>query len=616
MAEAGAYNVTQQEPGMAVPQMGGGVNVAAGSNAGGLMSAWCLGCACCCCCCCCLFFVLPLLLVSSVILPVNRRLMELLAPEEYEFAEWATVSDVHECSSVVSDVFSKNGNLGDAAVSALLCMGVAAPHLMGLGGGFLALYFNEKRNKVEALNALGISPADVTNVDENAVKRGANASIVPGALRGYKELHERLRGTMKWEDLFAPAIKLAKNGFPIKKHFAKVLAKHATELSNTDIKKIFDGVSKEGDKLVQLDLAKLLEDISKKDADHFYTEVCEEIINGLGADAVLTKDDFKNYKPTWSQPVKREFFDYTFYTPPFPSSGVLLLPVIPWTSLKLSHKLKQNEDEGSEALAQGIDLLFNPSLEQSLSSVLAKLPDLDGDAPDKGFPQLVKEIEDSIAYNQPARSSQHKIVPDYGGVHLSIIKGYEAVTIISGINEPFGSKKASVPGLIMNNYMSAFATTPDMPNGLKGGKQPRTSMVAVFAKKSGQRVLRFQAGAGGGLPGMWALVEVLKCIFTRNVSTCVRSPTRTLPTPPVTADNDPDIEATASGIFAKKPLVSWLAPNDNVHCDGTSDGEETTAVEKYNAVRSKDYCVRTKECHVIEQIMKDILSKQTKNRHK
>ncbi|XP_075553922.1 uncharacterized protein LOC142586931 [Dermacentor variabilis] len=168
----------------------------------------------------------------------------------------------------------------------------------------------------------------------------------------------------------------------------------------------------------------------------------------------------------------------------------------------------------------------------------------------------------------------------------------------------------------MNNYMSAFAATPDVPNGLKGGKQPRTSMVAVFAKYFGQRVLRLQAGAGGGLPGMWALVEVLKCISSRNVSTCVRSPTRTLPTPPVSAGNDPDIEATASGIFVKKPLVSWLVPNDNVHCDGTSDGEKTTAAEKYKAVTSKDYCERTKECDMIKQLLTEITSEKTKKTQK
>ncbi|XP_075556668.1 scoloptoxin SSD14-like [Dermacentor variabilis] len=527
----------------------GGAKPAGGSNMAVYLVAAC-------CCCCCLFVGVALFSFAQTF-ELGKRLVESLTPEKYEFEAWATVSDVRECSSVVS-----------------------------------------KSDKVEALNALGISPADVTNVDKNTVKRGAKASIVPGAVRGYKELHEKLRGNMKWEDLFTPAIKLAKEGFPIKKHFAKVLAKHAAELSNTDIKNIFDGVSKEGDKLVQPDLAKLLEDISKKGAEHFYTEVGKEIISGLGTDAVLTEDDFKKYKPTWSAPVTNDFLAYTFYTPPFPSSGMLLLPVIPSGALKLSETLKQ----GGPGLSNEEELLVfvnvdSTSLKQRLSSVLAKLPELDGEAPNKGFPELVKEIEESILSGETAKNSQHKIVPDYGGVHLSIIKGFEAVTIISGINEPFGSKKASVPGLIMNNYMSAFATTPDVPNGLKGGKQPRTSMVAVFAKRSDQRVLRLQAGAGGGIPGMWALAEVLNCIYDHNVSTCVRSETRTLPTPAVALDKDPDIEATASGIFAKQPLVSWLAPNDNVHCDGTSDGRKTTMLNKLNAMRAEDTCKRTKYCN-------------------
>ncbi|KAH7942358.1 hypothetical protein HPB49_023399 [Dermacentor silvarum] len=241
-------------------------------------------------------------------------------------------------------------------------------------------------------------------------------------------------------------------------------------------------------------------------------------------------------------------------------------------------------------------------LKQELSSVLAKLPDLDGDAPDKGFPQLVKEIRDSIQSKTTAAKSTHTIVQDYGGVHLSIIKGYEAVTVISGINEPFGSKKASVPGLIMNNYMSAFAATPDVPNGRKGGKQPRTSMVSVFVKRRDQRVLCLQAGAGGGIPGMWALAQVLSCIPEREVTFCVRSANRILPTLPVSPNKDPDIQPTASGIFIKKPLVSWLAPNDDVHCDGTSDGKKTTIEEKITIMQTKEHCNRTKQCNEKEQL--------------
>ncbi|XP_065296442.1 glutathione hydrolase 1 proenzyme-like isoform X2 [Dermacentor albipictus] len=512
-------------------------------------------CGCLCYCCCCIFLIFAVALAAAGI-AAYVLLLKKLQPEEYEFAGWATVSDVPECSSVVRNVFSSGGNIADAAVSALLCMGVAAPHLVGLGGGFLALYYDDESDHIEALNALGISPANVANVDEKSAKRGAKASIVPGALRGYQELHKRLNGTMKWEDLFAPAIKLAKEGFPIKKHFADALAKHQNEISATDIKSIFNSVQKADDKLVQLEMAQLLEELSKKGADFFYTEVAKKIIQGLGPEALLTTDDFKNYKPVWYPPVTKKLGHATLYAPPFPSSGVLLLEAIPERVLNRSQDIKPIMDMTSE------DKKLIKSAQDELSSVLAKLPELGGEAVNKGFSELVEEIRSSIKAGKHAAQSTHTVVEDYGGVHLSITKDFKAVTIISGINEPFGSKKASVPGLIMNNYMSAFSSKADAPNKLRGGQQPRTSMVPVFLKDDQQRLLLLQAGSGGGIPGMWALIQ-----------------------------------PTASGIFTKGPLVSWLAPNDDVHCDGASDGERTTRDKKWEALDSKDHCKRTKACN-------------------
>ncbi|XP_054920744.1 scoloptoxin SSD14-like isoform X2 [Dermacentor andersoni] len=470
-------------------------------------------------------------------------------------------------------------------------MGVAAPHLVGLGGGFLALYYDDERDHVEALNALGISPANVANVDEKAAKRGAKASIVPGALRGYQELHKRLNGTMKWEDLFAPAIKLAKEGFPIKKHFADVLAKHQNEISATDIKSIFNSVHKADDKLVQLEMAQLLEELSKKGADFFYTEVAKNIIRGLGPEALLTMDDFKNYTPVWYPPVTKKLGSATLYAPPFPSSGVLLLEAIPMRVLERSQDIKPIMDMTSE------DEELIKRAQDELSSVLAKLPALGGEAAKKGFPEVVEEIRSSINAGKNATQSSHAIVEDYGGVHLSITKDFKAVAIISGINEPFGSKKASVPGLIMNNYMSAFAAEADAPNRLRGGQQPRTSMVPVFLKDDQQRLLLLQAGSGGGIPGMWALIQVLGCISERNASFCVRSERRIRPALPSSQDKGPDIQPTASGIFTKGPLASWLAPSDDVHCDGASDGERATLIKKWEALDTKDYCKRTRVCN-------------------
>ncbi|XP_037555544.1 uncharacterized protein LOC119432453 [Dermacentor silvarum] len=427
---------------------------------------------------------------------VIKDILTKLEPEEYEYAGWATVSDVHECSSVVREVFSSNGTIADAAVSALLCMSVAAPHLLGLGGGFLALYYDDERDTVEALNALGMSPANVANVDQEAAKRGAKASIVPGALRGYQELHKKLNGTMKWRTSSLPRSSWPRKAFP---------SRNTSQTSWQSMQ--------------------------------------------------------RKYRPLTSSPYS------TVY-----NRQVTSLCSRKWQNCWRSFRRE----------ARIISTLKSP---KKLSK-----------AWDQGFAELVKEISSSIIAGKVATKSNYTIVEDYGGVHLSITKDFKALTIISGINEPFGSKKASVPGLIMNNYMSAFAAAANAPNGLQGGKQPRTSMVPVFLKHDEQRLLLLQAGNGGGIPGMWALIQVLGCISERNVSFCVRSENRILPALPSSPDKGPDIQPTASGIFTKGPLVSWLVPSDDVHCDGTSDGEETTAATKWAAIETKDYCKRTKVC--------------------
>ncbi|KAH7941470.1 hypothetical protein HPB49_014624 [Dermacentor silvarum] len=120
------------EPARPIVQMERVANPAPGSS-----NTLCL--AACCACCCCVLVVVP----STYLLYLATALAGSIEPEQYEFAGWATVSDVPECSSVVRDVLSTDKSIGDAAVSALICMAVAAPHLMGLGGGFLALYYDE-----------------------------------------------------------------------------------------------------------------------------------------------------------------------------------------------------------------------------------------------------------------------------------------------------------------------------------------------------------------------------------------------------------------------------------------------------------------------------------------
>ncbi|XP_077544570.1 glutathione hydrolase 1 proenzyme-like [Haemaphysalis longicornis] len=113
---------------------------------------------------------------------------------------------------------AKDGaTVGDVAVSTLFCMSVLNPHITGIGGGFVATYYH--KNKVTVLDAIGVSPAATTvGTLDNATYQnpvGPKTAIVPGALKGFRELLQITGSKVSWADLIKPAIELATNGFKI-----------------------------------------------------------------------------------------------------------------------------------------------------------------------------------------------------------------------------------------------------------------------------------------------------------------------------------------------------------------------------------------------------------------
>ncbi|XP_037514861.2 scoloptoxin SSD14-like [Rhipicephalus sanguineus] len=197
------------------------------------------------------------------------------------YTYWGMTTDAHECTNVTRKIiYSKDGSIVDAAIATLLCMGVALPHRMGLGGGFIATVYNQSSQEAQVLIARERAPLcaqeDMFTRNPNESLVGGKAVAVPGELRGYHELHKRY-GKLNWSVLFEDAIKLATYGFPIGEDLASALkaADNKTfalanktswqAFVNNNTKKVLQ----KGDKLIQLDLAKTLDDIAKNGADYF-----------------------------------------------------------------------------------------------------------------------------------------------------------------------------------------------------------------------------------------------------------------------------------------------------------------------------------------------------------
>ncbi|KAL1467058.1 hypothetical protein MTO96_005920 [Rhipicephalus appendiculatus] len=175
------------------------------------------------------------------------------------FSHWAVATDAAPCANVTRNIMQKGGNLADAAVATMLCMGVVLPHSMGIGGGFMATIYLRRSKKAMTLiareRAPGAATWDMFVGNETLARRGGLSVAVPGELRGYRTLLRELHATLKWREHFDDAIRLARYGFPVGRHLAAALQQHKDDLSDS-LKKVFwnettNDTLAEGDLLVQ-----------------------------------------------------------------------------------------------------------------------------------------------------------------------------------------------------------------------------------------------------------------------------------------------------------------------------------------------------------------------------
>ena len=128
-------------------------------------------------------------------------------------------------SSAGLQMLVKGGNAFDAAVAVGAMLGLAEPEMNGIGGNGFMTIFDKTSGKVLSLAMTGaapraLKPAEMTPETLNA---GMKAGIVPGNLGGYLYALDRL-GTMSLADVFAPAIEVAEQGYPIDPMLAQSIA--------------------------------------------------------------------------------------------------------------------------------------------------------------------------------------------------------------------------------------------------------------------------------------------------------------------------------------------------------------------------------------------------------
>lgn len=169
--------------------------------------------------------------------------------------------------------------------------------------------------------------------DPILAQTGGLSVAVPGEIRGLGLAHKRW-GKLPWKRLFAPSVKLAREGWTVGPELARRLVKSKDLLeSQPDWSEVFapqGTILHEGDWIKREALADTLETIGEEGADAFYTgKLAQSMVDHIQANGgILTMEDMKNYTALVTRPVVGFYQGRKVYAAPAPASGPALISVL------------------------------------------------------------------------------------------------------------------------------------------------------------------------------------------------------------------------------------------------------------------------------------------------
>jgi gamma-glutamyltranspeptidase/glutathione hydrolase len=493
------------------------------------------------------------------------------APLRPTHAPHAIVSSVHELASRAGvEMLRSGGNAIDAAVATGFALAVVHPQAGNLGGGgFLLLrnatgetHFIDFREKAPAAATANMYLDAQGNVIPESSKEssvvGYKSIGVPGTVAGLVYA-EKQYGKLSIERVMAPAIKFARDGFPLAYEDAQALKDDEYLAQFPESKRIFlrDGNHYQpGELFKQPELARSLERLAK-DPDEFYRgamarELAAAIHKGGG---MVTAADLAAYEVKEREPIRGSYRGYDIISAPPPSSGGVALVEI--LNILEGYDLAKSGNRSAGAIhleaeafrrafydradfmgdpdftkvpvAQLIDKKYAAAWRDSIDPNLASV------STDLKRPSIFSELERVAQWRptlirEPENTTHYSVVDAEGN----------AVSVTTTLNDAFGSRvTAEGLGFLLNDEMDDFAAKQGVPNiygliqgpanAIGPGKRPLSAMTPTIvlrkdAPKDGQLFLVL--GSPGGPTIITTVANILIGVvdFSLDIEEAVDAP--------------------------------------------------------------------------------------------
>ena len=345
---------------------------------------------------------------------------------------------------------------------------------------------------------------------------GGHSVGVPGVVAMLEKAH-RNHGHAPWSGLFSPSIKLAQEGFRVSPRLRNILRneRHLHKYS-TSRHYFYKPDGSPNDRLINLPLAKTLQQVAKKGAEVFYqgplAQAIVETVKRADPPGDLSLADIKSYRAKERQPICSPYRTKTVCSMPPPTSGgIAILQMLSMLETFDVSKIEPGSVEMIHLFTQAqrlafadrdryvadtdfVDVPVAALLDKTYLQGRAKAIRLDRDMGEAlpGNPQGVvsSNWQDSNDISLPSTS------------HISIVDGWgNAVSMTTSVENAFGSR-LMVEGFFLNNQLTDFSFVPKqngklVANRVEPGKRPRSSMTMVMIFDEAGN-LQMVAGSPGG----------------------------------------------------------------------------------------------------------------------
>lgn len=242
-------------------------------------------------------------------------------------------------TEIALQVMRDGGSAVDAAIAANAALGLMEPTGCGIGGDLFAIVWDNESKRLYGLNASGRSPMGLTL--EEFQRRGLTSIpalgplpiSVPGCVDGWFELHAKF-GRLPMEQLLAPTIRYARDGFPMTPVIGDAWRRSAPRLrEQAGFAAIYlpDGKAPEdGERFRNSALADTLERIGREGRDVFYRgEIAQQIDRFMREHGgFLTSEDLAAHRSEWVEPISAEYRGWTLWELPPNGQGLAALQML------------------------------------------------------------------------------------------------------------------------------------------------------------------------------------------------------------------------------------------------------------------------------------------------